>query len=547
MHRIVIFLFAAAFLAGAFEASADPDSFPVCTAAGDQTMPVIVPDGFSGAVIVWHDLRPGSPGGGVCYAQRVDSTGAPMWGQDGVQLFTTGDINDPVAVGDGVGGAYVAFGGQGNAPRAQYINFGGALQWGPDGVTLSTATTQARELAITGSSGEVIVAWRQDNGTAGSSDIFGQKLDFFGTLQWNPGGQALETTTNNEMLPAMISDGAGGMILAYVDATANAVKVMGIKSNGTGAWSRVPVSASANNTVPSIVSDGAGGAIVGWAGGGSYVQRVSDVGTREWSPGSTGVLLSTGGHQTFLLPGVASSAIAVWEDFRSGTNYNIYAQGLLSNGASAWTANGVEVCAATQDQRLPQIVTDGAGGAIITWYDYRTSNATGTDIYAQRIASVGGASQWLADGIPLCTAPDNQEYPTITSDKEGGAWVAWQDHRNGTDYDIYLQRVHGDATTLAVPPASISAASSVRAWPNPFSARVQMPFTLPAPAQVRLSVIDVGGRLVRDLGTSWIGAGAHELQWDGTTSSGSRAAPGLYFLRVNGAGVALSRSVVHVP
>jgi len=88
--------------------------------------------------------------------------------------------------------------------------------------------------------------------------------------------------------------------------------------------------------------------------------------------------------------------------------------------------------------------------------------------------------------------------------------------------------------------------ASVRAWPNPFSERVEMPFTLAAPEEVRLSVVDAGGRLVRDLGTSWMSGGAHELQWDGRTSGGGLAAPGLYFLSVAGPELELSRPVVRV-
>jgi hypothetical protein len=546
MNRILASLCAATLFAGASGASADPNGVPMCTAAGDQTMPVIVADGLGGAIIVWHDTRPGSPAGGLCYAQRVDSTGAPMWAADGVPLCTGGDVNDPVIVGDGAGAAYIGFGGQGTAPRAQYINPGGVVQWGADGVTLSTGTTQARDLAIArdfGGMGDILVAWRQDNGNGGSSDIFGQKLSSTGVVQWNPGGQALETSINNEMLPAVISDGAGGAVLAWVDASSNNVKAMGFKSNAVGSWPRVPLSASTNNQPLSIVPDCSGGAIVGWAGGGSYVQRVTGSGVRLWGTPSTGVLLSSGGHQTVLLGDGQGGAIAAWEDYRSGTNYNIYAQGLLSTGAPVWALNGAEVCTATQDQRLPQIVSDGNGGAIITWFDYRTSNATGSDIYAQRM--VAGAPQWLTDGIPVCTAPDNQEYPTITSDKEVGAFIVWQDHRSGTDYDIYLQRVGPDAATLSAPPASAEA-PGLRAWPNPFSDRVQMPFTLSAPAEVRMSVVDVGGRIVRDLGSAWMAGGAHRLQWDGMTSAGARAAPGLYFLRVSGPGLTLSRPVVRV-
>jgi hypothetical protein len=61
-----------------------------------------------------------------------------------------------------------------------------------------------------------------------------------------------------------------------------------------------------------------------------------------------------------------------------------------------------------------------------------------------------------------------------------------------------------------------------------------------------MSVVDVGGRIVRDLGSSWMTGGAHQLQWDGVTSAGTRVAPGLYFLRVSGSGLALSRPVVRL-
>src|SRR6185436_2902719 len=44
-------------------------------------------------------------------------------------------------------------------------------------------------------------------------------------------------------------------------------------------------------------------------------------------------------------------------------------------------------------QYSPAIVSDGAGGAIITWYDFRSG---AYDIYAQRVSS-SGVVQWTAD------------------------------------------------------------------------------------------------------------------------------------------------------
>jgi hypothetical protein len=108
-----------------------------------------------------------------------------------------------------------------------------------------------------------------------------------------------------------------------------------------------------------------------------------------------------------------------------------------------WVQDGVALCTATGDQQLPKIVSDGAGGAIVTWYDNRSGN---NDIYVQRVTA-SGAAQWTADGVALCTATGNQQYPTIASDGDGGAIVAWYDNRSG-NYDIYAQRVNASGTAL---------------------------------------------------------------------------------------------------
>lgn len=86
----------------------------------------------------------------------------------------------------------------------------------------------------------------------------------------------------------------------------------------------------------------------------------------------------------------------------------------------------------------PTITSDGDGGAIVAWQDARA----GVDIYAQRV-SASGAVQWPVNGVPLCTAGTYQMYPTITSNGAGGAIVAWEDNRPPTVHqtDIYAQLI----------------------------------------------------------------------------------------------------------
>ena len=106
---------------------------------------------------------------------------------------------------------------------------------------------------------------------------------------------------------------------------------------------------------------------------------------------------------------------------------DIYAQRVNASGVPQWTADGVALCTAANYQAYPTIVSDGAGGAIVTWQDgrsgYRNSAA---DIYAQRVNALG-VPQWTADGVALCTAASSQGSPTIVSDGAGGAIVTWQD------------------------------------------------------------------------------------------------------------------------
>src|SRR4030066_318122 len=69
----------------------------------------------------------------------------------------------------------------------------------------------------------------------------------------------------------------------------------------------------------------------------------------------------------------------------------------------AWTPNGTLICNATNTQTNVQVVSDGAGGAIIVWEDFRTGGTTNYDIYAQRIDAAGNAL-WTPNGTIICNA-----------------------------------------------------------------------------------------------------------------------------------------------
>jgi hypothetical protein len=86
---------------------------------------------------------------------------------------------------------------------------------------------------------------------------------------------------------------------------------------------------------------------------------------------------------------------------------------------------------------------------------------------------------------------------------------------------------------LAVGPgAPVHVFALSRPWPNPARGALRANFSLPAAAQVRARVFDLGGRMVATLADARFAAGQHTLAWDGRLAGGAPAPAGLYFLRV---------------
>jgi len=65
-------------------------------------------------------------------------------------------------------------------------------------------------------------------------------------------------------------------------------------------------------------------------------------------------------------------------------------------GDFLWDRKGVPVCMASGTQQNCAVVGDGDGGALIAWEDYR--DGSWSQIYVQSISS-GGILRWESDGL----------------------------------------------------------------------------------------------------------------------------------------------------
>jgi len=96
-------------------------------------------------------------------------------------------------------------------------------------------------------------------------------------------------------------------------------------------------------------------------------------------------------------------------------------------------------------------------------------------------------------------------------------------------------RVVVNCGTLSVP-GGITALQFSPPQPNPSTGRTVFAFALPRDTRVRLALYGANGRLVRTLADGPSAAGLHAVLWDGRDDDGRRAAPGVYWARLEADG-----------
>jgi phosphosulfolactate phosphohydrolase-like enzyme len=431
------------------------DGKPICTESSNQEQPQTCSDGGGGAIITWRDYRSGSSYD--IYAQLISSSGVMKGIVDGVEICKESNTQDrPQICSDGGGGAIITWhdyrSGSNNDIYAQRINSNGVVEWTANGVKISTASSaQIYPQICSDGGGGAIITW-YDYRSGSSYDIYAQRVDSNGIVQWTPNGVKICTESGQQTDPQICSDGGGGAIITWADCrdADTDIYAQRINSNGIVQWTTNGVTiciTSGEQFKAQICSDGGGGAIITWKDYRSsnfdvYAQRVNSNGVVQWTTNGVVICTASGpqGEPQIYSDG-GGSAIITWYDNR-GADTDIYAQRVNSNGVVLWTANGTAICTASGNQLEPQICSDGGGGAIITWKDYRSSNY---DIYTQRVNS-NGVVQWTANGTTICTESSIQEKPQICSDGGGGAIIMWQDYRS-SNYDIYAQRIKNSVPT----------------------------------------------------------------------------------------------------
>ncbi|MFW9866589.1 MAG: hypothetical protein ACFFEN_10880 [Candidatus Thorarchaeota archaeon] len=424
----------------------------VCTAINNQFIGQICSDGSGGAIIVWKDER-NDPGD--IYVQRINSAGNVNWAPDGIAICTANnEQRTPRICSDGVGGAIIVWSDKRNGLDydiyAQRIDSNGNIQWTSNGTVICMLSEDQWATIINDGAEGAVITWYSKNLLAATGEnIFSQRINSSGILQWPINGVPI-CTNINVLQPKTCIDSTGGAIITWTDFRNSPdyhVYTQRVNGSGITVWitnGTTICTTSANQIDQIICDDGIGGAIIAWLDDRNtynniYTQRIDSTGALTWGNDGIEVCnLPYSNYDPIICSDGNSGAIIAWADVRSSTGFDIYAQRVASNGNTLWNVNGVAITTADEHQTDPQICGDGTNGAIVVWEDER--DAPYTDIYAQRVSSSGGI-QWISNGVPICTAENFQSVPQIVNDGSGGAIISWQDSRATPNIDIYVNLI----------------------------------------------------------------------------------------------------------
>jgi hypothetical protein len=367
-----------------------------------------VSDGSGGMLVAWTDARLGNP---HVYVQRYTGTGAVAagWPVGGLQVCTNAAYEStPSLLGDGVGGALVAWGDARGATLDIYAtrvlgNGTVALSWPANGLLVSTSGLSASKdeynpALTTDGAGGAFVLWTLQYGT-GDQDVYGAHVASAGTVAWSWG---LFAPLGMQSQPKPVADGAGGCYVGFSD-----------NNNG-----------SLNH---------------------AKVMRVSAAGSLTWGPSYIGTGPSANQYNFDIAPDGSGGVYGVCSDNGPATFTNITGNHFLASGANdpGWGGYKFLAYEPNINQGGPIAAADGSGGLFVGFIDGRYGNS---DAFVQRIGPYGFAyAGWPAGGVALTSMVGNHFPLGIAPDGAGGVIVSFLDNRYA-DYFLYASRVQGNGT-----------------------------------------------------------------------------------------------------
>jgi hypothetical protein len=147
------------------------------------------------------------------------------------------------------------------------------------------------------------------------------------------------------------------------------------------------------------------------------------------------------------------------------------------------------------------------------------------------------------EGIPydgvVIQAPGSQISPYLSYDQGDGVYLSWEDARS-EDFvrysDAYTTRIAFTSTDLERDAVMERGFQLAAGYPNPFNPTTTFEYQLLRPMEIKLSVYNIQGQLVRVLKDELVSAGSHRQTFDARSISGSALSSGMYIMRLEAEG-----------
>lgn len=291
-------------------------------------------------------------------------------------------------------------------------------------------TTMSQDLpkVATSPDGGSYISWFA-NGNGGYK-LYMQRLDAAGKKQWGEGGLLISEHPQNTYLVdySLITDKNNNAVVAFVDVRTGSMATVAymISPAGKFVWGAdglLLLSGSGSATNPSIAATTEGKFVIAWNASDEVdkiaMQMISADGKLLW--GDKPVVYGSGNNEEgyltpLLVPSDKGSVIMVHSVSTGkfpGQSIRFFAQKFNAKGSIEWKKGGVPVQSIGYAMKFssPFVASDGANGAIVSWYDDRnlTNIQSG---WVQRI-NPNGTFAFPADGAEFSSKKGFNKYNSV--------------------------------------------------------------------------------------------------------------------------------------
>ncbi|NNE43824.1 MAG: hypothetical protein HKN12_06430 [Gemmatimonadetes bacterium] len=342
-----------------------------------------------------------------------------------------------------------------------------------------------------------------------------------------------ETNGDNSYVPVPVAADDGATHVVWFDYRYDGqfAEILSKSRPASGTWDLTPGDSAdvrltddpENSELPDADVDAAGHVHAVWRSGSAgatvgYARR--DAGTATWSAPVTVDL----GAAVAGAPAVAvddtGNVHVVWPDSRDGGKA-LWTR--VRSPAGTW---GAELRLTTPGHGADEPSLDcGPDGALhLVWHDGRVSLLAPQVFHRALTAGAAWDTTGTADTrVSLGSSPAVR--PSVLADGDQ-VFVTWQDDRDGNP-ELYFRAAGPLGTDVPglLPSPAAGTSGTLTAAPNPAATPVRFARTDGLPLGF-LEVWDIGGRRVRRIASA-----AGTAAWDLRRDDGTRAAPGVYFVR----------------